>query len=667
MPTSSARPAALDAYARTVGPMADDLRTLAADARRVLGAFVDGAGEVAVSLDVDAAADDVEELAAETDHLATWVTSVARGFREAGSAEGGGSFTVDDTALSKLVGEPTIAEAEEAADGQAGARELADQLREMGIDPEAFDAHDLVFLDSHMDGYDELRALIEAQSERMGDADYATGYYDVLGEDGIRALLGSIDRMAEVDRDESDLSDVVHRYADGWARATNGVDLEEEMEALGHPDEDVWWEQHQLALLMSGDGSLYDPRWLADGADALLVAGEGGRYVGPTGSLDSGAGDPFESETWYPGTGGFGFRYQDHDLASPGLVALRALEDNVAASYDFATRGTDQRDVLVRPDDHLWLPYEQEDMIADLHDRAGGVVVNAFLEAPYGAPDPAHPGETLDVVTDEGRLLDSYDDLMGLVGQGDVPDGIKRDAARTLLPYLPEIGDVAATESLTSEVEDGRFSRQTYVAFVEELGYDDEAVTILGAQLREYGDSVVTGAFADGAYDREGLAIDMDHVTPVLGATYRGLAETERSNEEANAALAAGLESGLGLVTTGGATLAPLLAGGPLGVGAAAAIGGGGLVIRTLGGFGADAIEGRDAAPETDSDDLAGQMEDLWRERAVDQLVADGEIERPGDGEASGRLAGYVDGDDPFDELAQSTLAEADGDAEDAW
>lgn len=51
-------------------------------------------------------------------------------------------------------------------------------------------------------------------------------------------------------------------------------------------------------------------------------------------------------------------------------------------------------------------------------------------------------------------------------------------------------------------------------------------------------------------------------------------------------------------------------------------------VARSDGELGAEAIEGRDAAPETDRHEPAGQMADLWRERAVDQPVADGEVDR---------------------------------------
>ncbi|CAN5498272.1 hypothetical protein BH24ACT4_BH24ACT4_25140 [soil metagenome] len=159
----------------------------------------------------------------------------------------------------------------------------------------------------------------------------------------------------------------------------------------------------------------------------------------------------------------------------------------------------------------------------------------------------------------------------------------------------------------------------------------------------------------------------MDRVTPLVGATYRGLEETERSRADANASLARGLTSGLGILTTGGAIAVPLLATGPVGVGTTALVGGGGLLVRTLGGFGAASIEDRETEPETDSDDLAAQLEDLWRERAVEVLVEDEEISPPSEGDSSGRLGGYVDGDDPFDELAQSVLVNADRDAGDQW
>lgn len=690
MSTSSANPETLETFPGAVEPVADALRRTRRSGIDALDDFVAGAGEVPVSID-SSHVDYLDDLRREVDHLAGWVASVARGFRQVGSdVDGDGVFTAGDTPLSKLVGEPTRLEAEAAARGQDDARELMGALEEMGIDPRDFDPQDLAFLDPGTDEYRELFELIESHGDEMWSEDYAAAYFDVLGVEGVRATLGMIDRFAMtkdntglIGPDTDWMGDVADRllipFADGWARASGSVDLEEEREGLLQVD--TWWEQRQLALLLAGDGRRYEPGWLADAADIILVTGEGGNLdMWDTGNPAYGY-DPTTTEDWYPGMGMGQSVYDDPALGFNQLIALQALSDNVDASHEFALRGEDRLDVLVRPDEHVWLPPEMadghgdDDLLPRLHDDAGEVITNAFLEAPYGVRDHTAPDGVRVVVDDWDAHLDAYDTFLDLVGDGDVPDAIKRDAARTLLPHLPAMAETASHDYLTSEIEDGRFSRPTLVDFFEELGYDEEAIGIAGEQLGAWGDATLLVVPADDLRGDE-VTDGLRGVTLITDAAVSGLTANEDARDDAARSFWGGMARGTSFVLGVGTAALPVIVGGPVGAPVSLALATGtGLVSFGLGTAAAGA-EGD--APEVDSDDLERLLTTHWRETMAEHHFAEGNLTTV-DGEplpddaslsqkvnALTRLMSGEGGEDKFDEMRQ-TVGGEDYDADDDW
>ena len=157
-------------------------------------AFRDGAGEFAPGFDPYLTGRWVRALAEESRHLGAWVATVGDAFEEAGT--GTGILSMDDTALSKLVGEPTVLEAEQSQDGQAAAAELRTALEAAGIDPNDFEPSQLANLDPRDPEYMELFDLLERIGGDMGNEDFAVGFYDQMNPDGMQALMGVIEQFA---------------------------------------------------------------------------------------------------------------------------------------------------------------------------------------------------------------------------------------------------------------------------------------------------------------------------------------------------------------------------------------------------------------------------------------------------------------------------------------
>jgi hypothetical protein len=667
MATSSARPPALAAFPAGTAPVADALRRARTTGLDVLDAFVAGAGEVPVRLDPEAQLAYLDDCRREVEHLAGWVADVGRAFREAGGdPDGDGIVTAEDTPLSKLVGEPSIGEAEAAAQGQADARELQAALRDLGIDPEDFDPQDLQFLDPGDDRYHAVFELIEDHGDAMWSDDYSAAYFDVLGPEGMCATIGMIDEFAStkgntglVGPDTDWMGDVDERllvpFANGWARASGSVDLEEEREALLTPD--TWWEHRQLALLMAGNGSEYDPRWLADAAEVVLVAGADDAVAMFDDPMASGAGAPYDSEDWYPGLGLGQYLYDDRELGYPGLVALRALGDSTEAANLFAQGGEENLDVLVHPDSHVWLsPVTQdaEELQARLHEVAADVVEEGFLVAPYELP------------VDPTAQLRAYDTFVRLVGEGDVPDPVKVAAARTLLPYLPEIGRVAE-EGYIGAVgpDDALFDRPDLVAFFAELGYDPDASAVAAAQLGAWGQAglqdVPPGELGEG----DAVMTHLRQMMLLTDVASDGLLANADDRDAAAKAFWGGVARGTAFVLSTGAAAIPVLVGGPVGAPVSLAIAGGsGIVNFALGTAGAEA-EG--SVPDVDANDLTRELTRTWRQDLIARLVDEGVI----DGDLSpsrqlNELVRLMGGEDEFEEIRQSVEGRS-YDRDDDW
>lgn len=682
MGTSSARLSHLDGFVTDAGPIGDGIDDVRTTGRTRIDDFVDGAGEISVSIDATERLAYIVDYRAEVEHLAAWVAQVAAGFRSIGSSLPGGTVSADDGALSSLVGEPTILEQEQAAQGQDDARELIAALEEAGIDPSNFSTDQLIFF-HEAENYDELYALLQEHADNMWSEDYAQGYFDVINADGIHAVLAVMDSYAhDGDGVVGDVgADILIPFANGFATTTGSPDLEQERTEL--LDIEYGWEVRHLSMLLAGNGSSYDPDFLATAADVVLMGDEwypanvddfnGDSYGAPPNLY--GEPDP----AWYPGLNG-GPLYDDLYLNYPELMVLQALGDNVEASHTFTMMSDEHLAALVRPEQSgLFFvsggDRNAEEVLALAEGWAGDVLVNTFLEAPYGVRDPDNPGEYVQIVTDWDAQLDAYDAFLAEVGEGGVPDIIKRDAASTILPYLPEIADVAAAESLTSAIEeDGRFSRPTLVAFFEELAYDEEAIEIVGANVGVWGDAMLLDIPPDELMD-DALTDALRRITLVTGVAVDGLQANEDTQASDHALFWGGVTRGTSFVLGGGAALVPVIAGGPVAWGVSAGIAGtSALVNFGLGTYAA----GQDApVPEVDADDFENLMAVQWREMLATYHFEEGNLTTV-DGKplpagasleaqvnALTRLMAGAGGDDKFEEMLQTI--DDDRDPDDHW
>ena len=682
MGTSSARLSNLDGFVTAAVPIAEGLDAVRTTGRSRIDDFVAGAGEVPVSIDATTALAYVDDYRAEVEHLGAWVGQVAQGFRDIGATvPSTGLVTADDGALSSLVGEPTILEQEYAAQGQADAHELEEALTEAGLDPDDFSTDQLVFF-HEAENYDELYALLQEHADRMWSEDYAQGYFDVLGSEGIAALLATLDSYAHIGGGPvGDVGgDLLIPFANGFASTTGSPDLAQEREEL--LDVELGWEVRHLAMLLAGDGSRYDPTFLADAADVVLMgdvwypANDDDSFSNGYGAQPNLYGDPDPS--WYRGLNG-GPLYDDLYLNYPELMALQALADNVEASLTFTMESPEHMEALVHPEPELVFisggDRDLEEVLTLTETWAGDVLVNAFLEAPYGVRDPDAPGGYRQIVTDWDAQLDAYDAFMIEVGDGGVPDIIKRAAASTLLPYLPDMADVAAAESLTSAVEDeGRFRRPTLIDFFEELSYDEEAIEIFAGQVGLWGDAMLLSV-PPGELQDDALTNALRRITLMTGAAVDGLTANERTRASDHAAFWSGLTKGTSFILSGGAALVPVIAGGPVFWGVTAGISGTAALINF--GLGTYSAGQDPSVPDFDADDFENLLAVQWREmlatyhyEAGNLTTVDGDPLPPGASletqvNALTRLMAGNGGDDKFEEVLQSI--DDDRDPDDHW
>ncbi|MGH9117606.1 MAG: hypothetical protein ACRD0A_06925 [Acidimicrobiales bacterium] len=662
MTTSSAEPDRLEAYPGQLASAHDELTTLATDVDEASAGFAAGAGPYGGGFDAAWAGDLVRGLRDESQHLSGWVAGVGAAFREA--ARLGIAPEKLDNFISKRVGEPTIWEAQKAAEGQAAAEALQAELLALGINPDEFDPAQLwaLYQPEDQEQFERIYALMAEIGTDMSSEDFAVGFYDSMDTEGIRVVMGVIDTFAATGWQGRVRQELLEPFARGWANASGSVDLTEESRELLDTDDPV--EQRQLALLMTGPAHAYDPEWLADAAERILVTGADlNRPQYPSESPQG------LSQGDYPGFADWGWLYDDPALAAPELIATAALDGNVEASWRFASRGDDHVEVLVRPGQisipsNIYTAEHLQELQATLEDHAGGAIENAFLEAPLSTvPDPDDPTRQIPMVSSDESAA-AYDILVAEVGEGDVPDVIKRAVARTLLPHLHEIGDVAVHDANTPEHESGGlFERGEVVAFFKELGWDEEAAAIVGEGIGVWSTAVAQDFVATHPHASFGdLETAFDPVGLVTGTVYQGFNETENAMGAANNALAFGIQQGSS--TLSGLTLSAPIIGfivaGPPGAGAGAALAGGTQLINLAGGLGAQTIRTRDVDLEFDGNDVQRMLVTNLREQLVFSLEDAGLIP---DGtppeEYSAVLADYYGTNDPIDEVDQDSFKEA--------
>jgi hypothetical protein len=670
MTTSSAEPARLKAYAVNLAPADGELVSLAIDLNTAMTAFKNGAGGyVPASFDADWAGNWVRNLYDESLYLGQWVTSVGDGFVLAGAdPDGDGIFAAEDQALAPLIAEPTRAEAQQEADGRAAAARVRLALQAAGYDPDHFDPATIRNLANNDPQFRALYHELVAVGDRMWNEDFAAGFYDSLGVEGTHVLLGAIDLYAARRVGSGLLDDMswigdpreelLAPFVDGWARATGSPDLVDERAAILRTEDPV--DQRHLALLMSGNPRDYDPTWLADGAERILVTGADlNRAQWPADYY----GDPDD----YPGFSHSDWLYGDPGIGVPQVVAMRALDGNVAAAWTYSGRGEANIDALVHPQG-LPIPLETriyDEVVAlydEVHHHAAGAIQNAFLRAQYETvPDPLHPGQRIPLV-DPTRDAAAYDDFIESVAEGDTSDLMKRAAASTLLPHLDPVAAAANQQAETPVQEtDVLFEREDLVGFFKEIGYDEQAAGIAGHEIGLWSGAETTQLFTDHPHPTPGQLNDTyDPIAQVIGAAYHGFNETEAAAAAANSHLAYGISHGVSAIADLTPGVVALLSTNPVTAAGTLAIGVGVDIVGQAALFGIEDIRGADTNLPFGGEDLQRQVVTSLRAQAVHQLESTGAIPTgTPPGQYSGALADYFGGADPYDELNQSSFVNA--------
>jgi hypothetical protein len=474
MTTSSAEPARLEAYPDQLSAADDQLGTIASDLDSAMGAFARGAGPYRpAGFDADYCGNLFRGFRDESRHLANWVLSIARAFRAADSdPDGDGIFSASDSFIDASVGQATIAGQRAEVEGREAAHELTTELLEMGIDPTNFTPEQLHNLIAGLgdENIQRLYQQMQGIADNMSDPAYATGFYDVMGAEGIRTTLGVVDTFAFIQRDLAGADDwmgsvqdeLLAPFVGGWALATRSPETEDERADLLNTTNSI--EQRHLSLLMSGDPADYDAQWLADGADRILV----------TGAHLNQAQVPHEYPEAlrpedYPGFawGQTEWLYDDSALGLPTVVATRALDGNHEAALNFMQRGPDRVHALAYPEP-LPIPadgYLDEEAVRyrdEIQSRSANIVE-------YGVthPDEATRTEIMEhaieaVGTEDARLNSHMFDALAAgveenmalidehINSGWHPDGNSYE----IDPRSDEATQLRTTESFLSELMD---------------------------------------------------------------------------------------------------------------------------------------------------------------------------------------------------------------------
>lgn len=417
MSTSSAEPARLEAYPGQLTEADEQLTTVASELDTAMSRFALGShAYLPQGFDSAWAGNLVRGLRDESQHLARWVASVGAAFRAADTdPDGDGIFTADDTFLAQRVGEPTIAGAQAEASGRQAALDLQAALRANGIDPSQFTPEQLHNLILNVDNpevralYDQMRAI----GGNMWDPAYASGFYDEMGTEGIRTTLGVIDTFAHLRRSEGLVDDrdwlgsvqdnLLAPFVGGWALATRSPDTADERAGLLDTRDPI--EQRHLSLLMSGPANSYDPQWLADGAERILVTGT--HLNRPQAPMLEGSLRPPD----YPGFSHEDWLYEDKGLGVPQLIAARALDGNDDAGLNFLQRGKDHIHALTYPD---FLRggspsnfHEFEQLQNELESHSANVVQFGVTHPDERVREPLMTN-VIDVVVDERQPLNPH-------------------------------------------------------------------------------------------------------------------------------------------------------------------------------------------------------------------------------------------------------------------
>jgi hypothetical protein len=484
MPTSSAEPPRLEAYPGQLTSADEQLTRLASDLDTAMQDFADGAGSfLPGGFDARYNGDLVRGLRDESTYLGNWVLSVARAFRAADTdPDGDGIFSASDAILDATVGQPTIAAQRAEVEGRSAAQDLNDRLLELGIDPRNFTPEQLQRLITAT-GDEELQRLyqqMEGIAGSMHDPAYATGFYDVMGAEGTRTMLGVVDTFAymHANGDADFMGNVGNTLlaplVGGFALATRSPETEEDRAALLDTTNPV--EQRHLSLLMSGNPNSYDSQWLADGADRILVTGKDLNVASYPVDYVDGMG-PEEYPGFHNSTE---WLYDDHALGIPTVIATRALDGNDAAALSFMQRGPDRLHALAYPEPPPIpnTPRLFEDVqryTNELQSRGASIV-----EFGVTNPDEAIRGDimehAIEAVGTENRELNSH-------MYGALAAGVEKN-----MPVIDELVNGEWTPSGNDYVlsEDGKRQIRTTESFLSELMGNGEAAGRVRSATNQY-------------------------------------------------------------------------------------------------------------------------------------------------------------------------------------
>jgi hypothetical protein len=457
--------------------------------------------------------------------------------------------------------------------GRVRAAEIKHALQAAGLNPEQFRPEDLRRLDPASPEYRRLIELLEENTRRMDDPAFATGYYDALGAEGIRATLGALEMMQFQQRHGLDsngrpvppmgnrIEHIITAHVRGFAIATRSPELADDLAELLNAQNP--WQVHQLAILSSGPPGTYNPRFLGDAAYRVLVARPDGTGV---------RGSPIASSELYPPLASPHPLYSDDRMNVNHAIALHAIAGNTEAAWAFVWDGSSVREdavkaiVLLRNpagfpiDDRAhYLAYRSgpptdrlDPLIDGMRRDALAVIDHMLLNA-----------ETMGVAQ-HGQAAAVYSTAMTTVGEGGASGPTKQRVAEHFGRYIEDMHHAMRSQEQASGEGRGMFSRPDIVRYFSETLTEPEAAAKVGYQLTLYAKAVSGDLLQPpGSLAATEARIRLRTVERIGGALLDGATVNEEQRKESLASAAVGAHAALDVTVEGALMALPGAAGPP--------------------------------------------------------------------------------------------------------
>lgn len=432
MTQSSAKPANLREYSTGAVAADDELPPRAGTLDAALDAFRSSETDAEFLPYLPAFGATIRALAERGRHTDEWVGDVARAFEEAGQSGHHlwpeGYHLADDSALDALVGQADRAES--VAEGQEHAEELEELVERANAgDEEAIEA------------YAEIEALMAEMGGNASDEAYSEALMSQLGTDGITDVTRLIANYGYLDG--------------GEGQPLAGLDSET---ALGVPFSEVFAAasregiddiEADLLAIEDGGRTALAVLLISGNAQPEFTAGAAGRLLPLPEDHDA------QHELTY-------LLAQYDGTPSAQEYALLALARSDAAAFAFASASEENLSVLLRPYEHLLAVQGSEDPEQLAADALEGGLIHHPAADPTADPDQAIAWMVQDV------------------GDGDIPDVIKRSAARVGVTAYDHIATNLHETSTVGNPPPGLegVSEEDLEKFFQELSYDDTAAQI---------------------------------------------------------------------------------------------------------------------------------------------------------------------------------------------